>query len=46
MNKEKHRIVLEALQSAIGEENVEDSHAVMITSWTFKSSIARICNPP
>ena len=30
MNKEKHRIVLDALQSAIGEENVEDSHAVMM----------------
>ncbi|MCK5420840.1 MAG: FAD-binding oxidoreductase, partial [Deltaproteobacteria bacterium] len=30
MNKEKHRVVLEALQSAIGKENVEDRHAIMM----------------
>ena len=30
MDKERHRIILEALQSAIGEENVEDSPAIMM----------------
>ena len=29
MEKERHTIILNTLQSAIGEENVEDSPAVM-----------------
>jgi len=30
VDKERHRIILEALQSALGEENVEDSPAIMM----------------
>jgi len=30
VDKAKHRVVLDALQSAIGGENVEDSHSVMM----------------
>jgi FAD/FMN-containing dehydrogenase len=30
MDKERHAIILEALQSAIGKENVEDSLSVMM----------------